>query len=116
MDEAETEYRNAKAEYDYQAGIQITREQEQSVSEFEQARATVARLSQSLTALGAATSGQGGTISIASPISGTVIDRHISMGETVTEAKELMTVMNLANLSRLAFPSHKRQRYVLSSE
>ena len=98
VDEAETEYRNAKAEYDYQSGIQITREQEQSVSEFEQARATVARLSQSLNALGAATSGQGGTISIASPISGTVIDRHISMGETVTEAKELMTVMNLANV------------------
>jgi cobalt-zinc-cadmium efflux system membrane fusion protein len=98
VNEAETEYRNAKAEYDYQSGIQVTREQEQSVSELEQARATVARLSQSLTALGAAVSGQGGTISIASPISGTVIDRHISMGETVTEAKELMTVMNLANV------------------
>jgi cobalt-zinc-cadmium efflux system membrane fusion protein len=98
VNEAETEYRNAKAEYDYQSGIQVTREQEQSVSELEQARATVARLTQSLTALGAAASGQGGTISVTSPISGTVIDRHISMGETVTEAKELMTVMNLANV------------------
>lgn len=98
VNEAETEYRNAKAEYDYQSGIQVTREQEQSVSELEQARATVARLIQSLTALGATASGQGGTISVASPIAGTVIDRHISMGETVTEAKELMTVMNLANV------------------
>jgi cobalt-zinc-cadmium efflux system membrane fusion protein len=98
VNEAETEYRNAKAEYDYQSGIQVTREQEQSVSELEQARATVARLTQSLTALGATASGQGGTISVASPIAGTVIDRHISMGETVTEAKELMTVMNLANV------------------
>ena len=98
VNEAETEYRNAKAEYDYQAGIQVTREQEQTISELEQARATVTRLTQSLTALGAAASGKGGTISVASPISGTVIDRHISMGETVTEAKELMTVMNLANV------------------
>ncbi len=98
VNEAETEYRNAKAEYDYQSGIQVTREQQQTISELEQARATVTRLNQSLTALGAAASGQGGTISVASPISGTVIDRHISMGETVTEAKELMTVMNLANV------------------
>jgi membrane fusion protein, heavy metal efflux system len=98
VNEAETEYRNAKAEYDYQSGIQVTREQQQSVSELEQARATVARLTQSLTALGATASGQGGTISVASPISGTVIDRHISMGETITEAKELMTVMNLSNV------------------
>jgi cobalt-zinc-cadmium efflux system membrane fusion protein len=98
VNEAETEYKNAKAEYEYQSGIQVTREQEQSVSELEQARAMVARLTQSLTALGATASGQGGTISVASPISGTVIDRHISMGETITEAKELMTVMNLANV------------------
>lgn len=98
VNEAETEYRNAKAEYEYQSSIQVTREQQQTISELEQARATVARLSQSLTALGAAASGQGGTISIASPISGTVIDRHISVGATVTEDKELMTVMNLANV------------------
>ena len=98
VNEAETEYRNAKAEYDYQSSIQVTREQQQSVSELEQAHATVARLTHSLTALGATVSGQGGTISVASPISGTVIERHISMGETVTEAKELMTVMNLANV------------------
>src|SRR4029079_14509612 len=93
-----TAYEIAKAEYDYQSSIQVTREQEQSVSELEQERATVERLTQSLTALGATASGQGGTISVASPISGTVIDRHISMGETITEAKELMTVMNLANV------------------
>ena len=98
VNEAETEYKNAKAEYDYQSSIQITREQQQTISELEQARATVTRLSQSLRAFGAATSAQGGTISVVSPIGGTVIDRHISMGETVTEDKELMTVMNLSNV------------------
>jgi len=98
VNEAETEYRNAKAEYDYQSSIQITREQQQTISELEQARATVTRLSQSLNALGAAAAGQGGVISVGSPIAGTVIDRHISVGETVTEDKELMTVMNLSNV------------------
>lgn len=98
VNEAETEYKNAIAEYDYQSSIQITREQQQTISELEQARATVTRLTQSLAALGAAPSGQGGTITIPSPIGGTVIHRHISVGETVTDDKELMTIMNLSNV------------------
>jgi cobalt-zinc-cadmium efflux system membrane fusion protein len=96
--EAETEFKNAKAEYEYQSSIQITREQQQTISEVEQARATVARLSQSLSALGSSANSQGRMISVTSPIAGTVIDRHISVGETVTEDKELMTVMNLSSV------------------
>ena len=98
VNEAETEYKNAKAEYDYQSSIQITREQQQAISELEQARVTVVRLSESLRAFGATPSSQAGKISVTSPIGGIVIDRHISVGETVTEDKELMTVMNLANV------------------
>jgi cobalt-zinc-cadmium efflux system membrane fusion protein len=98
VQEAETEFKNAKAEYDFQSSIQITREQQEAVSEVEQARATVARLSQSLAAFGAGANGQGGTINVTSPIAGTVVDRHISAGETVTEDKELLTVMNLASV------------------
>lgn len=96
--EAEAENKNAKAEYDYQSSIQITREQQEAASEEAQARAAVTRLTQSLAALGAGADGQGGTVSIASPIVGTVIDRHITVGETVTPDKELLTVMNLANV------------------
>ena len=96
--EAETEYKNAKAEYDYQSSIQINKEQQQTESEVEQAKATVARLTQSLASLGASNNGSGGTISIQSPIAGTVTDRHISAGETVTEDKELLTVMNLSTV------------------
>ncbi len=95
---AETEYKNAKAEYEYQASIQITREEQQTTSELEQARATVARLTQSLAALDARPDGQGGTISITSPIAGTVVDRHITIGGTVTADKELLTVMNTAKV------------------
>jgi membrane fusion protein, heavy metal efflux system len=98
VDEAEMEYKNARAEYDFQASIQIMREQQEAASEVAQARATVARLSQSLAALGASSEGKGGVINVTSPIAGRVIDRHVTIGETVTPDKELLTVMNVANV------------------
>jgi cobalt-zinc-cadmium efflux system membrane fusion protein len=96
--EAETEFKNAKAEYDYQSSIQTTREQQEAAGEVEQSRAAVARLTESLAAFGAGANGQGGTINVTSPIAGTVVDRHVSAGETVTEDKELLTVMNLSTV------------------
>jgi cobalt-zinc-cadmium efflux system membrane fusion protein len=96
--EAEVEYKNAKAEYEYLSTIQVTREQQQASSEVEQTRAVVARLSQSLSALGAGQSGQGGTVNLTSPISGTVVDRHVSVGQAVSRGTELMTVMNLSSV------------------
>ncbi len=96
--EAEVEYKNAKAEYDFLSNIQVTREQQQAVSEVEQTRAVAARIAQSLAALGAGTVGRGGEVSISSPIAGTVIDRHVSMGQAVTQGSELMTVMNLSSV------------------
>jgi cobalt-zinc-cadmium efflux system membrane fusion protein len=96
--EAETEYKNAKAEYEYQSSIQITREQQEAASEVEQEQAVVMRLTQSLTALGAGAGSQGGIISVASPISGTVVDRHVSLGQAVNQGSEMMTVMNLSSV------------------
>lgn len=96
--EAEMEYKNAKAEYEFQSSIQITREQQEAASEVEQMRAVVARLTQSLSALGASPNGEGGMLSIASPIAGTVVDRHVTVGQAVTLGTELMTVMNLASV------------------
>lgn len=96
--EAEAEYKNAKAEYDYQSSIQFTREQQEAASEVEQTRAIVLRLNQALAALGASADGQGGMISIASPLGGTVVDRHVSVGQAVTLGNELMTIMNLASV------------------
>jgi membrane fusion protein, heavy metal efflux system len=96
--EAEVEFKNAKAEYDYVSSIQVTREQQQAVSELEQSRAVAARLVQSLAALGAGASGKGGEVSITSPIAGTVIDRHVSLGQAITQGSELMTVMNLSSV------------------
>ncbi|HKP10972.1 MAG TPA: efflux RND transporter periplasmic adaptor subunit [Blastocatellia bacterium] len=96
--EAETEYKNAKAEYEFQSSIQITREQQEAASEVEQEQAVVMRLTQSLAALGAVAGGQGGIIGVASPISGTVVDRHVSLGQAVNQGSELLTVMNLTSV------------------
>lgn len=96
--QAEVEYKNAQAEYDYLSNIQVTREQQQATSELEQWRAVAARLAQSLAALGANASRQGGIVNITSPIAGTVVDRHISIGQTVTQGSEMLTVMNLASV------------------
>lgn len=96
--EAEVEFKNAKAEYDFLSNIQTAREQQQAASEVEQSRAVVARLRQSLSALGASQTGQGGTVNLTSPISGTVVDRHVSVGQAVSRGTELMTVMNLSSV------------------
>ncbi len=98
VDEAEMEYKNAKAEYDFQSSIQITREQQEAESDVTQTSATVARLSQSLAALGASAEGQGAVINVTSPIAGRVVDRHVTVGQTVTPDKELLTVMNVADV------------------
>ncbi|HEX5733756.1 MAG TPA: efflux RND transporter periplasmic adaptor subunit [Blastocatellia bacterium] len=96
--EAEVEFKNAKAEYDYVSNIQVTREQQQALSEVEQSRAVAARIVQSLTALGAGAGGRGGEVSITSPIAGAVIDRHVSLGQAITQGGEMMTVMNLSSV------------------
>jgi membrane fusion protein, heavy metal efflux system len=96
--EAEMEFKNAKAEFDYQSSIKFTREQQEASAEVELARATVSRFTQSLIALGADPNAKGGTVNITSPIAGTIVDRHITVGETVTPAKELLTVMNVGNV------------------
>jgi len=94
--EAETEFKNAKAEYDYQANIQVARDQQQAQSEVEQTRAVVRRLQHSLNSLGASPGVQGGLVSLASPLSGTVLDRHITVGEAVIQGKELLSIVNLS--------------------
>lgn len=96
--EAEVEFKNAKAEYEFLSTIQIAREQQQAMGEVEQYRAVIARLGQSLSALGASESGKGGTTNLTSPIGGTVVDRHVSIGQAVSRGTALMTVMDLSRV------------------
>jgi cobalt-zinc-cadmium efflux system membrane fusion protein len=98
VQEAEAEFNNAKAEYEFQSRIQVTREQQEAQGDAEAMRATVARIASQLAALGASAGSSGGQIAISSQVSGTVIDVHASVGEAVTPDKELLTVMNLSNV------------------
>lgn len=98
LEEAETEFKNAKAEYDFQSTIQVAREQLEAKGEALAIRASVTRIAEQLTALGAAPSGKGGQLAITSPIGGTIIDVHATIGEAVTPDKELIVVMNLTNV------------------
>lgn len=96
--EAETEFKNAKAEYEYQSSIKVSREQQEAESELEQTQANVARLKHSLSSFGASMDAEGGMLNITSPIAGIIVDRHISVGESIKQDKELMTVMNLSKV------------------
>lgn len=98
VQEADAEFSNAKAEYEFQSRIQVTREQQEAQGDAEAMRATVARIASQLAALGASAGSSGGQIAISSQVSGTVIDVHASVGEAVTPDKELLTVMNLSNV------------------
>lgn len=98
LDAADVDFRNAKAEYEYQSNIQVAREQLEAKGEAEAARATVARLADQLSALGAAPNAKGGQIALSSPVGGTVIAVTAAVGEAVTPDKALLTVMNLSNV------------------
>ena len=98
LEAAEAEFRNAKAEYDFQSNVQVAREQSEAKGEAEAARATASRLADQLAALGAAPNAKGGQIALSSPVSGTVIDVSAVVGEAVTPDKALLTVMNLSNV------------------
>ncbi len=98
LEAAEAEFRNAKAEYDFQSNVQVAREQSEAKGEAEAVRATAARLADQLSALGASPNAKGGQIALSSPVSGTVIDVQVVVGEAVTPDKALLTVMNLSNV------------------
>jgi cobalt-zinc-cadmium efflux system membrane fusion protein len=98
LDSAETEFQNAKAEYEFQSNVQVGREQYEAIGEADVARAVVSRLENQLAALGAGSSVKGGQIALSSPVSGTVIDVHAKVGEAVTPEKELLMVMNLSKV------------------
>lgn len=97
LEEAETEFNNAKAEYEFQSNIQVAREQQEAQGEALAIRASVTRIAEQLAALGAAPSGNGGQVAITSAIGGTVIGVHATIGEAVTPDKEMILVMNLTN-------------------
>ncbi|MBI3650266.1 MAG: efflux RND transporter periplasmic adaptor subunit [Acidobacteria bacterium] len=101
---AETAYKTAKAEYDFQSNITLNKELQEARAEVETSRADVAHLKDELRALGASPNEseghQGDTshITFRAPTSGMVSERFVNPGAGIEAGKPLFTITNLATV------------------
>ncbi|MCC6742446.1 MAG: efflux RND transporter periplasmic adaptor subunit [Acidobacteria bacterium] len=95
---AETAYATAKAEFDYQSNIAISREVQIAQAEVETAATEVNHLRQSLQALGADTGDQVSAVTLMAPIAGTVTERTVNAGAGVEAGAALFTIGNLSTV------------------
>lgn len=103
---AETSYRTAKADYDFQSNIALNKELQEAQAEIETARADVQHLRESLRVLG---SGEPegrhneaqhdiSLVPLRAPISGVITERAVNAGAGVEAGKTLFTVGNLSTV------------------
>lgn len=97
---AEAAYKSAKAEFDFQSNIALSREVQDAKGAVETARTEVAQLKSSLNALGAAAGGGGNTalIAVRAPASGIITERLVNDGTGVDAGKALFTIANLSSV------------------
>ena len=103
---AESTYKTAKADYDYQSNISINREVQQAKSEVEIALVEVSHLRNSLRALGAElgesahgkVSHDTSLVALRAPVSGTVTERHINAGAGIEAGRPILTISNISNV------------------
>ncbi len=103
---AETAYKTAKAEYDFQSNISLNKELAEAQAEVDTARVDVQHTRDGLRALGAPVSANEedcrkcdiSLVTLRSPISGTVIERLVNAGAGIEAGKPLFTVANISNL------------------
>ena len=103
---AETAYKQAKAEYEFQSNIQINREVQEAQAEVNTSRAEVMHLQQSLRALGI-TETEGAKeqhkenislVVVRAPASGIVTERMVNPGAGIEAGKTLFTISNIATV------------------
>src|SRR5262245_47512308 len=103
---AETAYKTAKAEYDFQTNISLNKELAEAQAEADTARVDVQHTRDGLRALGAPVSENEqdcrncdiSLVTIRAPISGTVIERLINAGAGIEAGKPLFTVADISTL------------------
>ena len=103
---AEAAYTTAKADYDFQSNISLSREVQEAQAEVDTATTEVGHLKQSLIALGKTVDeGEQDThrenisfIPVRAPVSGTVTERLVNPGAGVEAGKALFTIANLATV------------------
>src|SRR5262245_47213009 len=103
---AETAYKTAKAEYDFQTNISLNKELTEAQAELDTARVDVQHTRDGLRALGAPVSENEqdcrncdiSLVTVRAPISGTVIERSINAGAGIEAGKPLFTVADISTL------------------
>ena len=103
---AESAYKTAKADYDYQSNISINRDVQQARSEVDTARVEVLHLRNSLRALGAdlsessdiKSSHDTSLVALRAPLSGTVTERSVNTGAGIEAGKPILTVSNISTV------------------
>lgn len=103
---AETAYKTAKADYDFQSNIALNREVGESRAAVDTARVDVKHIRDQLAALGAPVAEdekddhQHNTslLALRAPAAGTVTERLVNAGAGIEAGKPLFTIANIANL------------------
>ncbi len=107
---AETAYKTAKAEYDFQNNIALNKELQEARAEVETSRVDVAHIRDEMKSLGAPVSRDEHSehgddhkrdtslIVLRAPISGTVTERLINAGAGIESGKPLFTIANLSTV------------------
>lgn len=103
---AEAAYKTAKADYDFQINISLSREVQQSQAEVETARVDVGHIRQSLVTLGAhfnenerdSPSENISLVSVRSHISGTITERLVNAGSGIQSGTPLFTIANISTV------------------
>jgi len=104
---AETSYKTAKAEHDFQSNISLNRELQEARAAVETTRVDVAHIRDEMRALGV-TIGEGegdhdhsrdtSLVAVIAPVSGTVTERLVNAGAGVEAGKPLFTISNLSTV------------------
>lgn len=104
---AETNYKTAKADYDFQSNISLNRELQEAQAAVETARVDVSHIRDEMRALGAPVaegerdedhSKNTSLVSLRVPASGTVTERLVNQGAGVEAGKPLFTISNLSTV------------------
>ncbi len=98
LEEAQADFDTAKAEYDYQSNVALSREVQEAESERDAAQATVDRLTQQLASLGASADGRTPLVWVTAPVSGVVRKREVNPGAAVQEGTLLFTVADTSSV------------------
>jgi RND family efflux transporter MFP subunit len=101
---ADTNYKTAKAQYDYQSSIPLNKEIQEAEAELTSAQVSALHLKQSLQALGVSVGSPNAevrnvaSVPLRAPVSGIITERTVSGGAGVQAGTALFTISNISNV------------------